>query len=72
MSCGILLGRREERRMTITTTYRIFFSWNESAERYKFEHESPQYKKVSEDSVGTTYEYKTEYIVNFKEKDREI
>lgn len=58
--------------MTITTIHRVHFSPNEYSEQLKFEHESPQYKKVSEDSIGTTYEYRTEYIVNFEEKDREI
>ena len=53
--------------MTITTIHRIHFSPNEYSEQLKFEQESPQYKKVSEDSIGTTYEYRTEYIVNFEE-----
>ena len=58
--------------MTITTIHRVHFAPNEFPEQVKFEQESPQYKKVSEDSSGTTYEYRTEYIVNFEEKDREV
>lgn len=56
--------------MTITTIYRIFFPQNEYTERHKFEQESPQYRKISEDTLGATYEYSTEYIVNFTEENK--
>lgn len=57
--------------MTITTIHRVHFSPNEFPEQVKFEQESPQYKKISEDSSGTTYEYRTDYIVNFAERREE-
>ena len=57
--------------MTITTIHRVHFSPNEFSEQIKFEQESPQYHKISEDSLGVTFEYRTEYIVNFAERKEE-
>lgn len=55
--------------MTITTISRVFFHWYEYKEMVKFEAENPAYKKIAEDSIGTTYEYRTDYVVEEKEKE---
>lgn len=53
--------------MILTTIYRIFFSWEEYETMRKFESENTKYKKVGEDTLGTTYEYRTDYSVEIKE-----
>ena len=55
--------------MTITTSYKIFFPWEEYETQLKFEQEHPAYKKLGEDSLGTTYEYRYSYMVNLGEED---
>ncbi len=55
--------------MTITTIYRIFFPWNEYEEMRKFESTHEQYRKISEDSLGAKYEYRTDYIVNLNKEE---
>ena len=57
--------------MTITTIYRIFFLCDEYEARMKFEKESPQYKKIAEDAIGTTYEYRTDYFADLAERKEE-
>ena len=57
--------------MTIITIYRIFFPWDEFEARMKFEAESPQYVKIAEDTIGVTYEYRTDYFVNMAEEKKE-
>lgn len=59
---------REERRMTINTICRIFFSRDEFEAQMKFETENPQYTKVGEDTIGVTYEYRTVYFTNLAEE----
>lgn len=53
--------------MTITTIYRVFFPWTEFQAMQEFEKMHTQYKKVGEDTLGTAYEYRTNYIVNLNE-----
>lgn len=55
--------------MTITTIYQIFFSWDEYDEMCKFESTHEQYRKISEDSLGTKYEYRTDYIVHLNKEE---
>lgn len=50
--------------MTITTISRVYFHWYEYEAMLKFEAENPAYKKIAEDTVGTTYECRTEYVVD--------
>ena len=54
---------RKGRRMTVTTISRVYFHWYEYKEMLKFEAENPAYKKIAEDTTGTTYEYSTYYVV---------
>lgn len=55
--------------MTITTSYKIFFPWEEYETMLKFEQEHPAYKKIGEDSLGAVYEYRYSYMVNLGEED---
>ena len=57
--------------MTITTIYKIYFPWYEFEAQMKFEAENPQYVKIAEDSVGVTYEYRTDYVANLTERKEE-
>lgn len=43
--------------MTITTIRRVYFRWYEYEAMLKFEKENPAYKKIAEDTTGTTYEW---------------
>ncbi len=56
--------------MTITTIYRVFFPWEEYEIQLKFEQEHPAYRRVCEDSLGTAYEYRSNYMVNLTEGDK--
>lgn len=57
--------------MTITTIHKIYFPWYEFEAQMKFEAENPQYVKIAEDSVGVTYEYRTDYVANLIERKEE-
>ena len=54
--------------MTITTISRVFFHWYEYEAMLKFEEENPLYKKIAEDTIGTTYELSTYYDTERKEE----
>ena len=54
--------------MTVTTINRVYFHWYEYAAMLKFEAENPAYKKIAEDTTGTTYEYSTYYVVDTAER----
>lgn len=64
-----MLNGRKERGMTITTISRVFFHWYEYTEMLKFEAENPAYKKIAEDTTGTTYEYSTYYVVEERKEE---
>lgn len=55
--------------MTVTTISRVFFHWYEFEALIKFEKENPNYKKIAEDSIGTTYEYRTDYLVEERKEE---
>lgn len=55
--------------MTVTTISRVFFHWYEYTEMLKFEAENPAYKKIAEDTTGTTYEYSTYYVVEERKEE---
>jgi len=55
--------------MTITTISRVFFHWYEFEAMLKFEAENPTYKKIAEDTTGTTYEYSTYYSADMVERE---
>ena len=57
--------------MTVTTISRVYFHWYEYQAMLKFESENPAYKKIAEDTVGTTYERRTEYVVDIEERKEE-
>ena len=57
--------------MTVTTISRVYFHWYEYAAMLKFEAENPAYKKIAEDTAGTTYEYRTDYVVDMAERKEE-
>lgn len=57
--------------MTVTTISRVYFHWYEYKEMLKFEAENPAYKKIAEDSIGTMYEYRTDYVVDMEERKEE-
>lgn len=57
--------------MTVTTICRVFFHWYEYEAMLKFAAENPAYKKVAEDTAGTTYECRTEYVVDIEERKEE-
>lgn len=57
--------------MTVTTISRVYFHWYEYREMLKFEAENPAFKKIAEDTVGTTYEYRTDYVVDTAERKEE-
>ena len=57
--------------MTVTTISRVFFHWYEYKEMLKFEAENPAYKKIAEDTTGTMYEYRTDYVVDMEERKEE-
>ncbi len=57
--------------MTVTTISRVFFHWYEYKEMLKFEAENPAFKKIAEDTTGTTYEYSTYYVVDTAERKEE-
>ena len=54
--------------MTVTTISRVYFHWYEYEAMLKFAAENPAYKKIAEDTVGTTYEYKTDYVMDMAER----
>ena len=62
---GAVPGRKE-RRMTVTTICRVFFHWYEYEAMLKFETENTKFKKIAEDTTGTTYEYRTDYVVGME------
>ena len=47
--------------MTITTIYRVFFTWKELQAMNEFEARNAEYKKVSEDTTGVMYEYRADF-----------
>ena len=55
--------------MTITTIYKIFFPLDEYEEMREFESTHEQYRKIAEDTLGTTYEYRTDYIVKLNKEE---
>lgn len=55
--------------MTVTTISRVFFHWYEFEAMLKFEAENPAYKKIAEDTTGTTYEYSTYYVVEERKEE---
>ena len=57
--------------MTVTTISRVYFHWYEYQAMLKFEAENPAYKKIAEDTTGTTYEYSTYYVVDTAERKEE-
>lgn len=57
--------------MTVTTISRVFFHWYEYKEMLKFETENPKFKKIAEDTTGTTYEYSTYSVVDMAERKKE-
>ena len=57
--------------MTVTTIYRIFFPWYEYQAMLKFEAENMLYKKVAEDTAGTTFEYVTYSVVDMEDRKEE-
>ena len=57
--------------MILTTINRVFFHWYEYKDMLKFEAENPAYKKIAEDTVGTTYEYRTDYVVDMAERKKD-
>ena len=57
--------------MTVTTISRVYFHWYEYEAMLKFEAENPTYKKIAEDTTGTTYEYRTDYVVDMAERKEE-
>ena len=57
--------------MILTTISRVFFHWYEYEAMLKFEAENPAYKKIAEDTVGTTYERRTDYVVDMAERKEE-
>lgn len=57
--------------MTVTTISRVYFHWYEYQAMLKFEAENPAYKKIAEDTTGTTYEYRTDYVVDMAERKEE-
>ena len=57
--------------MIITTISRVFFHWYEYEAMLKFEAENSAYKKIAEDTTGTTYEYRTYYAVDTEEREEE-
>ena len=52
--------------MIWTVINRVFFPWDEFDEMTKFEKENTDFHKVSEDTMGTTYEKRTDHIFNKK------
>lgn len=57
--------------MNITLISRIFFHWYEYEAMLKFEKENPNYKIVAEDTTGTTYEYRTDQVMDVTERKEE-
>ena len=57
--------------MTVTTISRVYFHWYEYEAMLKFAAENPAYKKIAEDTVGTTYEYRTDYVMDTAERKEE-
>lgn len=47
--------------MTVTTIYRVFFTWKEFQAMKEFEAKNAGYKKVGEDTTGVMYEYRADY-----------
>ena len=54
--------------MILITISRVFFHWYEYEAILKFEAENPKYKKIAEDTSGTTYEYSTYSVVDTEER----
>ena len=57
--------------MILTTISRVFFHWYEYEAVLKFEAENPAYKKIAEDTTGTTYECSACYAVDLEERKEE-
>ena len=57
--------------MIVTTIYRIFFTWKEYEAMRRFEAENPGYKKVSEDTTGTLFEYRADFHTVPEERKKE-
>lgn len=57
--------------MIITNICRVYFHWYEYEAMIKFEQENLNYKKVAEDSTGTTYEHRTDYVMDVSERKEE-
>lgn len=57
--------------MTVTTIYRVFFPWYEYQAMLKFEAEHMLYKKVAEDTTGTTFEHVTYSVVDMEDREEE-
>lgn len=57
--------------MILTTINRVYFHWYEYEAMLKFEAENQAYKKIAEDTMGTTYEYRTDYVVDTAERKEE-
>lgn len=57
--------------MTITTISRVYFHWYEYEAMLKFESENPAYKKIAEDTTGTTYECNTYYVMDIEERKKD-
>ena len=54
--------------MILITISRVFFHWYEFEAMLKFEAENPTYKKIAEDTIGTTYECSTYYVGDMEER----
>lgn len=57
--------------MIWTVINRVFFPWDEFDEMTKFEKENTDFHKVGEDTMGITYESRTDHICNVKEEKKE-
>lgn len=57
--------------MIITNISRVFFHWYEYEAMVKFEKENPNYKKVAEDTTGTSYEYRLNQGIDVAERKEE-
>lgn len=50
--------------MIFTTIYRVYFYHNEYEQMLKFRETIPEYRKVSEDTIGTLLEYRTDVQID--------
>lgn len=55
--------------MIWTEIVRATFSWDEYNEMTQFEKDNQEFRKISESTMGTTYEYRTDHILNMKRKE---